>query len=135
MEDFWVFVYGTLKRGQVRQACWPIRPIEIAEAWTRGALYNGPSYPAMRHGGDRVRGEGWCFDLQDRRLVLKVLDEIEGTYSDDRPNLYDRVLRGIHLLGESERSVEASLYLYATDPSADGFSRVQPDEEQWVTWP
>lgn len=135
MEDFWVFVYGTLKRGQLRDQCWPVRPIEIADAWMRGSLYTGPSYPAMRDGGDRVRGEAWRFAGFHREIVIEVLDEIEGTYADDRANLYDRKVLPVFLLNTDEQSVDASVYLYAIDPAIDGFSLLEPDEDSWVSWP
>jgi gamma-glutamylcyclotransferase (GGCT)/AIG2-like uncharacterized protein YtfP len=42
-----VFVYGTLKRGEVRAACWPREPVKVEEATVRGALFDLGDYPAL----------------------------------------------------------------------------------------
>ena len=74
-----VFVYGTLKTGQCRANRWPLEPLSIHPAWTRGTLYGRDDYPAMTEGADRVLGELWQFAETQMELVLKRLDEIEGT--------------------------------------------------------
>ncbi|MEX2186090.1 MAG: gamma-glutamylcyclotransferase family protein [Pirellulales bacterium] len=73
-----VFVYGTLKRGECRQRCWPRVPIAVEPAVIRGRLYDLGPYPALGPGDDRVRGELWCFDVDAMPETLRVLDEVEG---------------------------------------------------------
>ena len=85
-----VFVYGTLKRGQLRQHSWPRKPRQIEPAWTFGRLYDLGPYPALVEGTDRVLGELWQFAPEDLLETLRVLDDIEGFHGlpDD---LYSRV--------------------------------------------
>jgi gamma-glutamylcyclotransferase (GGCT)/AIG2-like uncharacterized protein YtfP len=72
-----VFVYGTLKRGQERERCWPCPPRRVEPAEIRGELYDLGPYPALVHGDDRVLGEVWFLDPADVAATLKTLDEIE----------------------------------------------------------
>jgi gamma-glutamylcyclotransferase (GGCT)/AIG2-like uncharacterized protein YtfP len=74
-----VFVYGTLKRGQCREHCWPIAPAVTRAAWTFGRLFDLGAYPAMLPGKERIAGECWSFLEGQLPSVLLVLDRIEGT--------------------------------------------------------
>ncbi|TWT92585.1 gamma-glutamylcyclotransferase family protein [Neorhodopirellula pilleata] len=130
------FVYGTLCRGQCRANLWPARPLRITPAWTTGQLYGRADYPAMRPGTDRVNGECWEFDAAEMPLVIRTLDEIEGTNQPGERNLYDRVVTQVRLLEGSETLIPAFGYHYATDPLADGFHRIVPiGAESGVRWP
>jgi gamma-glutamylcyclotransferase (GGCT)/AIG2-like uncharacterized protein YtfP len=86
-----VFVYGTLKRGQVREKFWPRRPLRIEPATVRGLLSDLGPYPALVEGDNLVAGELWQFAAQDMPATLAALDEVEGCQgnSDD---LYRRVV-------------------------------------------
>ncbi|MEZ6089069.1 MAG: gamma-glutamylcyclotransferase family protein [Pirellulaceae bacterium] len=86
-----IFVYGTLKRGECRQACWPRPPLRVDNAFVRGLLYDLGPYPALVPGDDWVMGEVWTIAAADRTSTLAVLDEIEGYDPDGKYNLYDRV--------------------------------------------
>ncbi len=94
-----VFVYGTLKPGEVNyQLYCASKIIEATYAITRGQLFSLPAgYPAMTLGNGWVRG--FVLTLSDPK-VLRVLDEYEG-YQEGRScsvsagespdqNLYDR---------------------------------------------
>jgi gamma-glutamylcyclotransferase (GGCT)/AIG2-like uncharacterized protein YtfP len=69
-----VFVYGTLKRGQVRERSWPRQPLAVEPAWTLGRLFDLGPYPGLLAGTDRVLGELWRFAAEDLPETLRVLD-------------------------------------------------------------
>jgi gamma-glutamylcyclotransferase (GGCT)/AIG2-like uncharacterized protein YtfP len=73
-----IFVYGTLKRGEVRERCWPRKPLDVVPAVTQGALYDLGRYPALVVGDDDVSGEVWRLANEDVAVTLEALDEIEG---------------------------------------------------------
>lgn len=128
LENLPIFVYGTLKRGEIRERCWPRRPRRVEPASTRGFLYDMGPYPAMVEGTDRVLGELWSVAEEDLIETLRVLDEIEG-YGTDNVNLYVRVIVDCETL--EGRRVLAYTYYYAAAISshrrvlcgADGFCR------------
>ena len=130
-----VFVYGTLKRGQCREAMWPRRPTKIREAIVVGSLFGRDDYPAMREGIDRVLGEIWQFEPVDMPAVLKALDRIEGTNQPGAADLYHRVL--VEVFDTSGNALgHAHSYRYASDPIADGFVLIEPAAaETYVAWP
>ena len=131
-----VFVYGTLKRGQWRERCWPCEPREVIPGWIRASLYTRPIqpandyYPAIIVGGDRVWGEMWCFEPSRMDDVMTVLDAIEGTGQPGQLNLYDRAEVTVRfpegsILGQTVMPpARAIAYFYARDVIADGFVRV-----------
>jgi len=86
-----VFVYGTLKRGEVREWCWPASPIAVEPATVRGALYDLGPYPALIVGMDTVAGELWQFVPGDMPATLIALDRVEGFAGQD-DDLYRRVI-------------------------------------------
>ncbi|WP_145078110.1 gamma-glutamylcyclotransferase family protein [Aureliella helgolandensis] len=105
------FVYGTLKRGNCRDTCWPCAAIDVAPAWVYGALYDVGPYPALFVGKDRVLGEIWTFQDSDCGLVTETLDEIEGTNQGGVVNLYNREAVTAHRFDETE--CRAWIYFYA----------------------
>lgn len=129
-----VFVYGTLKRGEIRGNLWPVPPQSVQSAWTKGTLYAGPDYPAMVSGDDWVLGEAWSFASEEIEDVLRVLDEIEGTNQPNVPDLYRRVTAAVYR-PDGTGLGDAFAYLYATDPEKHGFHRVNPGAGKWVAWP
>ncbi len=128
-----VFVYGTLKRGQCRAGMWQESPHRIDDAWVRGELYGRVDYPALLPGGFKVRGEMWRFGRQQMPVVLKVLDQIEGTTDNAVDDLYHRVIIDAFDPAGEPLGV-AYTYRYNRDVDADGFHRVAA-EDGFQVWP
>lgn len=130
-----VFVYGTLKRGQCRESMWPTMPTSVREVYVFGRLFGRADYPAMTTGDHRVLGELWGFQSDEMPSVLAALDRIEGTNQPGFDDLYDRVITQAYLTN-GQRTQLAFTYHYATDPAADGFKLIQPqDDDAYVAWP
>lgn len=134
-----VFVYGTLKRGQCREDCWPTTPVSVEVAWTRGRLFDLGPYPGLLVGSDRVLGELWSFKADDMPAVLEVLDRVEGTNQAGESNEYDRVL--VAVTRGSHAEVLASTYRYADSSVAQRLEPVRPSTRRsvdglaYVQWP
>lgn len=73
-----IFVYGTLKREQLRGRLWPRPALSIEPAIAKGTLYDLGPYPGLVDGDQLVLGEVWTFRAEDLRETLAVLDRIEG---------------------------------------------------------
>ncbi|MFK7736160.1 MAG: gamma-glutamylcyclotransferase [Pirellulaceae bacterium] len=138
-----VFVYGTLKAGQIRERNWPIAPLQICKAWTLGRLYDTGAYPALIDGEDRVAGQLWSFEDSKISQTLQVLDQIEGTNQPGQANDYDRVRRPVWLIDTGE-AIEAQFYLFALlellprldylSPKlkvGDGHYSIWPSDAEW----
>lgn len=127
------FVYGTLKRGQCRDACWPYKPQRVLSAWTLGRLFDLGEYPAMTEGDDRVWGEVWEYPAEQAAEVKKVLDEIEVTNQPGVANLYDRVTCTVTLDGIP---TDVFTYRYARELRQD--QQIAPtrqiDGQDGVSW-
>ena len=132
-----VFVYGTLKRGQCREKCWPVEPVEIVPGWTLGELYDTGPFPAMVHGEDRVLGEVWMYEADQIARVLQVLDEIEVTNQPGCENEYDREVVNVNL--RDGRQLSAQTYIYAQRWQLSSFRRVLPKSIEGIgpfaAWP
>lgn len=105
-----VFVYGTLKKGQCRENCWPIAPVAIRPAWTVGELFDLGPYPAMLPGSSRIAGQLWSFSAKDIATVIKALDQVEVTNQPGIPNEYDRVRVAAFTLDCLEHQAESYLF-------------------------
>lgn len=148
-----VFVYGTLKRGQCRQACWPVAPACISQGWIKGMMLDLGPYPALLEGNDRVWGELWSFEAHLIEAVHCTLDQIE-VYN--QPGLTDeyqrvRVAVQLHLEGDhlekippektnpAEEPVWASTYRFVGLQSAQQARSMPPsltiDGASYVVWP
>ena len=84
------FVYGTLRRGECRESCWPCDPLAVQIAYVRGALFDLGPYPGMIPGDDWIEGEIWSFGSEDVGTVTFVLDEIEDYNQPGQDNMYER---------------------------------------------
>jgi gamma-glutamylcyclotransferase (GGCT)/AIG2-like uncharacterized protein YtfP len=124
------FVYGTLKRGQCREICWPAKPLSISPACAQGQLFGRTDYPAMVSGTDRVLGELWTFEPHEVERVIEVLDQIEGTNQAGNPDLYRRVISDVFDL-DDQLLTKAYAYLYETNPEQDGFTRLVGKTVRW----
>lgn len=133
-----VFVYGTLKRGQCREGCWPAEPLHIEKAWTRGELYDTGPYPALFAGGDSVAGELWFFSSQAIARVLKVLDRVEEYEPGcEATNLYNRV--PVECIDRAGNVYRAYTYLYGRAEERKNFQRVEAGylwgDRCFAVWP
>lgn len=74
----WLFLYGTLRRGEARHG-WirRARPRRIVAARASGRLLDLGQYPAMIEGNGQGTGEAAGFETLDE--LLPVLDEVEGS--------------------------------------------------------
>jgi gamma-glutamylcyclotransferase (GGCT)/AIG2-like uncharacterized protein YtfP len=126
-----VFVYGTLKRGQVRERCWPRKPLDVAPATVGGRLYDLGPYPALASGSDRVTGELWRFAAEDIVATLAALDEIED-YRGGPEDLYRRAI--IECESATGRA-RAWTYLYAKASELREEQRIALDANDVCGWP
>jgi gamma-glutamylcyclotransferase (GGCT)/AIG2-like uncharacterized protein YtfP len=118
------FVYGTLKRGECREKCWPRPPLQVESAWVRGELYDTGPYPALRPGNDPVLGEVWSYPAHDLAIVTRVLDEIEEYCEGRIGNLYTR--ETIECQTFDGRQFIAQTYVYAQTIDRPTFQRRLP---------
>lgn len=133
-----VFVYGTLKTGQMRASKWPKAPMSIQRAWTLGTLYDTGPYPAMVAGTDRVAGELWSFADSDLPDTLSVLDRIECTNQPGSDNEYDREVVPVYA-GESDERHSAFVYIFAERAMLASFRYLPPKLQEcgniYSIWP
>jgi gamma-glutamylcyclotransferase (GGCT)/AIG2-like uncharacterized protein YtfP len=134
-----IFVYGTLKRGQCREKCWPLPPQEVLTAWTFGQLFDLGPYPALLPGKDPIMGQLWTYREPDIPQVLTVLDSIECTNQPGQANEYDRVVIWSNRL-DSKQAVIAYAYLYSDRQYLLENARLiaptlELDGLRYVTWP
>jgi gamma-glutamylcyclotransferase (GGCT)/AIG2-like uncharacterized protein YtfP len=125
-----IFVYGTLKRGEIRERCWPREPVKIEEGTVRGALYDLGPYPALVEGTELVGGEVWHFAAEDLAATLSALDEIEG-YRGAADDLYRRMIVECETIRGKAR---AWTYMYARAREMPSRSGVKADERGICRW-
>ena len=105
MHDF-VFVYGTLRKGDCRGNLGG--SVHFTEAYIEGFnIFDLGSFPGIRPGNGRVRGEVHQIDDE----ILQRLDWIEG-YNPENPSqgLYDR--HRVQAQDPNGETVEAWAYIY-----------------------
>lgn len=90
-ESQFIFVYGTLKRGQCREDCWPRPPLSVQPAFVRGRLLCLGPFPGLVEGGQWVRGEAWKIAHHDLAETIQTLDQIEGFQQPREANQYERI--------------------------------------------
>lgn len=130
------FVYGTLKRGECREKCWPRRPLNIEAAWTLGTLFDTGPYPALRPGNDPVLGEVWSFAPEDFEVVASELDSVEEYQEGREDNLYLRERVQCQTL--TGKIVQSYTYIFAQTNLLPTFIRIAPQlrvgEKQFAMW-
>jgi gamma-glutamylcyclotransferase (GGCT)/AIG2-like uncharacterized protein YtfP len=126
-----VFVYGTLQRGEVRERCWPRRPMAIEAATIPGALYDLGPYPALVEGDKTVAGELWRFFSGDMETTLRALDEVE-CFGQGGVDLYVR--RTVQACRESGDAVAAHTYYFADAAFARRHAPVTPNASGIIRW-
>jgi len=86
-----LFVYGTLKEGEINHGLIEPYARSIRRGWIPGRLYDVGVFPALAEGEDRVQGEIVRLDPTDLVRVLAVIDRLEGCVpDDDMGSLYTR---------------------------------------------
>ena len=114
---FFVFVYGTLKRGK-RANFLLSRGKFVGDGVVKGyEMYIVRDYPGIVKGKGKVRGEVYEVDAE----TLKKLDEYEGV-----PLYYERIEDIVEL--EKGRKVKAYLYLYKGD--VKGLKKAELNEKR-----
>ena len=98
---FFVFVYGTLKRGKRVHLLLSQAKFVGEGTASRYEMYIVRDYPGIVKGKGKVRGE--VYEVNEN--TLKKLDEYEGV-----PFYYERVMDTVEL--DSGEKVKAYLYLY-----------------------
>ena len=127
-----VFVYGTLKRGQLRETAWPHAPSSVQAATIQATLYDLGPYPAITKGDDLVRGEVWCFQREHLDDTLRALDAIEG-YQQGPIDLYVR--RVVECTVANSEQVSAFAYFYASPADLTDQNRIPTGDEGFCSWP
>lgn len=126
-----IFVYGTLRRGYERQACWPRPPRSVQPVRVRGQLFDLGPYPALIPGDDWVVGERWVLAEADMDVTLAVLDDVEG-FAGQADDLYRRVIIECH--DDAGAVQPAYAYLYAAAEQLTADQRVRPNAEGTCRW-
>jgi gamma-glutamylcyclotransferase (GGCT)/AIG2-like uncharacterized protein YtfP len=103
------FAYGTLRRGQCRQSCWPYTPQRVEIATLYGRLLDLGTYPGLVSGDLPIRGELWYFLPTQIAETCRVIDVVEGVNLGDE-TLYVRKV--VTCLDTAGQSVQAYAYLY-----------------------
>lgn len=116
-----VFVYGTLKKDQLRGTLWPRGPICIEPAIAQGLLWDLGSYPGLIPGDDPILGEVWTFEPCDIIPTLETLDAIEGYDPKSDTGLYLRRKIDVHLLSQDQKQ----------NPPLRCFTYMIPDINVW----
>lgn len=112
MERILVFVYGTLRRGEMRNGVLQNDQLVDGEVYAEGfSMIDLGAYPGVIQGEGTVRGE--LYEIS--RRTLDHLDRIEG-YREETPEegLYDRVTTPV-MLGNGSLE-EAYIYVFNRRP-------------------
>lgn len=126
-----IFVYGTLKRGELRESNWPRLPIRIEWATLPGQLRDLGPYPALLEGGDQVLGELWEVAPQDLPITLRTLDAIEG-FGQGGEDLYVRRIVTCYSLAGERR--DGFTYYFAHPEDIAAKPLVVPDRDGFCQW-
>ncbi|MFN7291863.1 MAG: gamma-glutamylcyclotransferase [Pirellula sp.] len=90
------FVYGTLKKKQLRGGMWPRQPASVVPGVVRARLFDLGPYPAALNGDVWLLGEIWQFQHLDLAETKRVLDQIEGYEPGASNNEYVRDVVDAH---------------------------------------
>ena len=112
-----LFVYGSLKRGFLREAAWPHPPLHVHVGCIHAQLFDLGPYPAvvLSRGielrNDCVLGEVWTIAPEHLAKTLQVLDNVEGFILHRDDNEYLRKVTEVTL--DSGNRIQAFVYEYA----------------------
>jgi len=103
-----LFVYGTLRRGEISfDKLGQVNPL-AEQAWTQGTLFETIyDYPALRPGTDWVYGE--LYEISG--VALPIVDEWEGYAGDPETDLYYREQKTIY----TDRGQELAWVYFLSD--------------------
>ena len=89
-----VFVYGTLRKGEVNNSLLKNAACMAEQCWTNGLLYDtGYGYPAMTQSpSSRIYGELYSVTEEE----LEKLDQLEGYQEGRNDNLYVRIQQRVY---------------------------------------
>ncbi|SDY91336.1 Cation transport regulator ChaC [Evansella caseinilytica] len=108
----YVFVYGTLRRGEANHDLLSPATLIASQAWVTGELFDtGEGYPAMVDSSDEsseVYGE--IYEVNNEQLT--ALDVLEGYAPAGTNHLYERKKRMIYT---DKQAVEAYVYIIAQE--------------------
>lgn len=123
----YLFVYGSLKRGECNFHEVERWVVAVTEAWCPGRLYLRPDgYPALvLDGGGGVPGE--LLELTQPEAALAHLDEFEGYYP-GHDSEYQRVTVACTAVRRPLTAIPAQTYVCAPHPS-------WPRIERWPVTP
>lgn len=123
-----IFVYGTLRQGQVNQHYLDEHGTFVSQGFIRGELFQiiDHHYPAVLHGEQWVVGELYEFDPQG----LENMDALEGYISQDNENnLYNRIEVEAYDQHKKPVGLAHTYFLNTTHPLFDQ-SDLEPIESQ-----
>jgi gamma-glutamylcyclotransferase (GGCT)/AIG2-like uncharacterized protein YtfP len=126
------FVYGTLKRGQCREKCWPHPPLRVDPAVIRATLYDLGAYPGIVPGDGLARGEVWELRSEHLPATLRVLDSVEG-FAERDDDLFVR--RVVECTLDDGRTIDAWAYYYARVGALREADRLGEGVRGWSNWP
>lgn len=106
-----LFVYGTLKRGQVNDVLLQPYAHSVGPAWTFGTLYDLGDFPALDHGSGVVHGELVRVAPAVLPELLTVLDGLEG-YCEHNRDASHYLREVIEVWSGSRQHFQASAYFY-----------------------
>jgi gamma-glutamylcyclotransferase (GGCT)/AIG2-like uncharacterized protein YtfP len=130
-----LFVYGTLKRGEINHALLAPYARVIVPAQIRGLLYDTGDFPALIEGEGRVYGELVFLDPDRLEQVIDATDRLEGCVPgrDDLSLYHRRVVTAVTEDGEPH---ETYVYFYnAAHPTMPPPASLTPVESGIWTAP
>lgn len=112
-----LFVYGTLKRGEINHVLLAPYVRSVETATIRGALYDVGEFPALVEGTGRVLGQIVRVDEAGLAHLLPVLDSLEGYRPGDEA--HSMYLRRVADVTTASGAIEpAVVYFYNPDHPA-----------------
>ncbi len=121
------FVYGTLKKSQLRGGLWPRKPSQIRSAIVQADLFDLGPYPAAVPGSGWILGEIWHFEPGDMQATIQTLDQIEGYDPRDSDNEYVReIVVAEWVDGDEATKCNAFAYLNAQAKRLETARQIKP---------
>ena len=121
------FVYGTLKKSQLRGGLWPRKPSQIRSAIIQADLFDLGPYPAAVKGAGWILGEIWHFEPGDMQATIQTLDQIEGYDPRDSGNEYVReIVVAEWVDGDEATTCNAFAYLNAQAKRLETARQIKP---------